>query len=88
LKIQMVSAFEEAMNSISRAKTASLPEVQDRWTRLSIKLMNCYSGMMETLCKYQGRKTEHKVVVEKVTVAPGGKAIVGNVQHGDTYEKN
>ncbi|NKB54111.1 MAG: hypothetical protein GKR97_18185 [Rhizobiaceae bacterium] len=86
LAAQMVGTHSAAMECLRRA---ALPEQTFAGRDLSLKhaqkLMALYAKQLETLNKHRG-KGQQKVTVEHVNVAPGGQAIVGNVE-ADTKSK-
>lgn len=46
------------------------------------KLLRLYLEQMKALNKHRG-KSDQKVVIEHVNIAPGGQAIVGNIESGN-----
>ena len=82
LAAQMVGAHSAAMECLRRAmvpgqtfegRNASLSHAQ--------RLMSLYARQLAALDKHRG-KGQQKVTVEHVHVAPGGQAIVGNIEAG------
>ena len=80
LVAQMVATHNASMECMKRAalenqtfegRNVSLAHAQ--------KLMRLYLDQMKTLNKHRG-KSDQKVVIEYVNVAPGAQAIVGNVE--------
>lgn len=46
------------------------------------RLMRLFNDQVETMAKLKGKGGQQRVIVEHVTVAAGGQAIVGNVIPG------
>jgi hypothetical protein len=82
LAIQMVGTHHAALECLRRA---ALPEQtfagRDMNLKHATKLMVLYNQQVAALGKHRG-KGQQKVTVEHVYVAPGGQAIVGNVEAG------
>ena len=82
LAIQMVGTHHAALECLRRA---ALPEQtfagRDMNLKHATKLMAPYNQQVAALDKHRG-KGQQKVTVEHVYVAPGGQAIVGNVEAG------
>ena len=84
LATQMVGTHHAAMECLRRAmiKTQSLDGINVALTQAQ-RLMALYAQQMAALDKHRG-KGQQKITVERVQVAPGGQAIVGNVQNTAT----
>lgn len=82
LAAQMVGTHFAAMDCLRRAALPNQTfEGRDVNLKHAQKLMALYARQLETLNKNRG-KGQQKVTVEHVHVAPGGQAIVGNVETG------
>jgi len=82
LAAQMVGTHFAAMECLRRAALSNQTfEGRDVNLKHAQKLMVLYARQLETLNKNRG-KGQQKVTVEHVHVAPGGQAIVGNVETG------
>lgn len=80
LATQMVGTHFAAMECLRRAAISNQSfESRDLNLKHAQKLMALYGKQLETLNKHRG-KGQQKVTVEHVHVAPGGQAIVGNVE--------
>ncbi|MGX5806309.1 hypothetical protein ACWGS9_34950, partial [Bradyrhizobium sp. Arg314] len=60
---------------------------QDSAEKAFNKLARTFAAQVEALKRYRS-KGEQRVIVERVTVEPGGQAIVGNVAHGGGGSEN
>ncbi len=82
LAIQMVGTHHAALECLRRA---AVPEQtlasRDMNLKHAAKLIALYNQQVAALDKHRG-KGQQKVTVEHVYVAPGGQAIVGNVEAG------
>ena len=85
LAAQMVGEQRAAMDFLERASRSGLtPESIDLNLNRATKLMRLFNEQTETMTKLKGKSGQQRVVVEHVTVAAGGQAIVGNVVRGGT----
>ena len=55
------------------------PEIVDRNVNRVVRLLRVFNEQLEAKAKLKGTAGQQRVVVEHVTVQPGGKAIVGSV---------
>ena len=80
LATQMVSTHSTAMECLRRAALEN-QTFEGRNLALSHaqKLLRLYLEQMKALNKHRG-KSDQKVVIEHVNIAPGAQAIVGNVE--------
>lgn len=78
---QMAATHQAVMTMAQRLNHIDTIQQQDSAERALNKLMRTYTTQMETLKRYR-MKGQQLVRVERVTVEEGGRAIVGNVQHG------
>jgi hypothetical protein len=82
LAAQMVGTHHAALECL---RMAAVPEQtfagRDMNLKHAAKLMALYTQQLAALDKHRG-KGQQKVTVEHVHVAPGGQAIVGNVETG------
>ncbi|MBM2294581.1 hypothetical protein JQX09_21910 [Sulfitobacter pseudonitzschiae] len=80
LAIQMVGTHEAATECLRRAALQNQTfEGRDLALKHAAKLMALYLKQVAALDKHRG-KGQQKVTVEHVHVAPGGQAIVGNIE--------
>lgn len=79
--VQMGAIHQATMMMVRRFNRAETVPQQDAAERAFNKLARTYAMQMEALKRYR-TGGQQKVVVEHVTVNEGGKAIVGNVEHG------
>lgn len=83
LAVQMVGTHTAALECLRRAAVDGQTFAgRDMALKHAQKLMVLYAKQLETLNKHRG-KGQQRVTVEHVNVAPGGQAIVGNVNTGD-----
>ena len=84
LAAQMVGTHSAALECLRRA---ALPNQSYEGRNMALnqaqKLMTLYTKQLATLDKHRG-KGQQKVIVEHVNVEPGGQAIVGHVETGQT----
>ena len=79
LAAQMVGTHTAALDCLRRAAVDGQTFAgRDMALKHAQKLMALYAKQLETLNKHRG-KGQQRVTVEHVNVAPGGQAIVGNV---------
>lgn len=81
LLTQMAATHQATMMLARRLNhVESIPQ-QDAAERALNKLARSFAAQMDTLKRYRS-KGQQTVRVERVTVEPGGQAVVGNVTHG------
>jgi hypothetical protein len=86
LAAQMVGTHSAALEFLRRAAIPSQSfEGRNMALNQAQKLMTLYTKQLATLDKHRG-KGQQKVIVEHVNVEPGGQAIVGHVETGQTKE--
>lgn len=80
LAAQMVGTQRLAMIFLARATLEGQTfDGVDRNVRSATQLMRLFNDQVETMSKLKGKSGQQRVVVEHVTVAAGGQAIVGAV---------
>ncbi len=78
LAAQMVGTQRLAMEFMRRATgEGQTIDGADRNVNRATKLMRVFNEQLEAMARLKGKSGQQRVVVEHVTVAPGGKAIVG-----------
>ena len=83
LATQMVGAHRAAMIFLARSLMPDQQvELVDRHVNRATKLMRLFNEQIEAMAKLKGKGGQQRVVVEHVTVAAGGQAIVGAVTQG------
>jgi len=79
---QMIATHSAAMECFRRAMNPEQTFVgRDQNLKHAAKLVSIYTRQLEALDKHRG-KGQQKVTVEYVHVAPGGQAVVGNIETG------
>ena len=79
----MIGAQRAAMAYLHRALLPGQEsEAVDRNVNRAVRLMRVFTEQAETMSKLKGKSSQQRVVVEHVTVAAGGQAIVGTVIPG------
>lgn len=81
LLAQMAATHQATMMMARRLNHVENIPQQDAAERALNKLTRSFTAQMDTLKRYRS-KGQQTVRVERVTVEPGGQAVVGNVQHG------
>jgi len=81
LLTQMAATHQAAMMMAKKLNHISTIQQQDAAERAMNKLARSFTAQMDTLKRYRS-KGQQTVRVERVTVEPGGQAVVGNVHHG------
>jgi len=83
LAAQMIGAQRLAMTFLERAMLKDqTSEGIDANILRATRLMRVFNEQVETMAKLKGKSGQQRVVVEHVTVAAGGRAIVGAVIPG------
>ena len=83
LAAQMVGTHRAAMMFLTNAtKPEDSIDCRDRNVLRALRLMGLFTEQVETMSKLKGKGGQQRVVVEHVTVAAGGQAIVGAVMPG------
>jgi hypothetical protein len=83
LACQMATAHIAAMDASRRAlHVEQTPSGRQAYLSLARKLMGLYVLQVDALNRGRGKATVQKVVVERVNVEAGGKAVVGAVASG------
>lgn len=77
--LQLVATHNLTMKLASRANQAT--EILQFNTALNgmAKLQRSYVALLEALHRHRGKRSEQRIVVERVTVEAGGQAVVGAV---------
>lgn len=91
LAAQMIALHNASMEcfSYSMAIGSSVPAVKGEFLNQANKLCRTYAGAMESLTRYRNKDTlQQKLVVERVHVHDGGKAIVGNMASPNLGRQN
>lgn len=83
LAAQMAAVHMATMTFTRRLANTQYLDQQNSASNAFNKLARTYAAQMEALKRYRS-SGEQRVIVERVNVAPGGQAIVGNVTHGAT----
>ena len=83
LAAQMVGTHRAAMMFLKNAtKPDDSFDGRDRNVLRAMRLMRLFTEQVEAMSKLKGKSGQQRVVVEHVTVAAGGQAIVGAVMPG------
>jgi hypothetical protein len=83
LAAQMIGTQRAAMRFLTRATLAEQTfQGADANVLRATRLMRVFNEQVETMAKLKGKSGQQRVVVEHVTVAAGGQAIVGTVIPG------
>ena len=83
LAAQMVGTHRAAMMFLKNAtKPDDTFDGRDRNVLRALRLMRLFTEQIEAMSKLKGKSGQQRVVVEHVTVAAGGRAIVGAVIPG------
>jgi hypothetical protein len=83
LAAQMVGTQRAAMMFLKNAmKPEDSCDGRDRNVLRAIRLMRLFTEQVAAMSKLKGKSGQQHVVVEHVTVAAGGQAIVGAVMPG------
>ncbi len=83
LAVQMIGAQRAAMTFLERATLpGQTSDGIDANVLRATRLMRLFNEQVETMAKLKGKGGQQRVVVEHVTVAAGGQAIVGSVTRG------
>lgn len=83
LAVQMVASHRAAMMFLTNAtKPEDSFDGRDRNVLRALRLMRLFTEQVEAMSKLKGKGGQQRVVVEHVTVAAGGQAIVGAVMPG------
>lgn len=78
---QAVGLHSAAMECLRRAMIPSQPgQAQDQLRRQGANLSRAFLDVVAALDRKRGKGVKQVVRIERVMVAPGGQAIVGNVQ--------
>ena len=67
------------------ANTNLPPDVASRLRRDAVALLRTANETVATVQEHRGRATHQRVVVERVIVQEGGKAVVGAVANGGAH---
>jgi hypothetical protein len=82
LAVQLIGAQQATMEFLSRAlHPAQASENVDANISRATRLMRVSTELVNTYRQLPGKSGQQRVVVEHVTVAAGGQAIVGTVEH-------
>jgi hypothetical protein len=83
LAAQMVGTHRAAMMFLTNAtKPEDSVDGRDRHVLRALRLMGLFTEQVDAMSKLKGKSGQQRVVVEHVTVAAGGQAIVGAVMPG------
>lgn len=78
LAAQMLSVHQLQQRSMAYANAIGSLELKTYYTNAAIKLTNCFVQQANMLAKLRGAGVQ-KIIVERVDVHQGGKAVVGNI---------
>lgn len=83
LCVQLIAAHVASMDTIRRGLHADQSAGgRQAYLGLARKLMGLFTTQVETLNRLRGKTVVQKVIVERVNVEAGGKALVGAVSRG------
>jgi hypothetical protein len=83
LSVQMIGVHQAAMVFLARATAEGQTLLgADANVLRATRLLRLFTEQLEALAKLRGKTSQQKVIVEHVTVAAGGQAIVGVVPGG------
>jgi hypothetical protein len=83
LAVLMVGSQRGAMQCLANAtKAEASVDGRDRNFNRALRLMRLFTEQLDAMSKLKGKGTQQRVVVEHVTVAAGGQAIVGAISGG------
>jgi len=82
LAAQLTIAHHAALLTARRGLTAPNAALWQVYLALAAKFMHLFATQLETLNRSRGKGTLQRVVVERVNVEPGGRAIIGVVAAG------
>ncbi len=83
LAVQMAGVHNAAMEMVKRAVHPEQPsQIVDQCVTRANRLTRTFLLQLEALQKLRGQTGQQRVVVEHVTVAAGGQAVIGNVETG------
>ena len=87
LAVQMVGVHSAIVDFLSRATAMEQTgEVIDRNVARATKLMRLFNEQCELMQKLKGQHGQQKIVVERVEVHQGGKAMVGAITAGNQLQ--
>jgi hypothetical protein len=83
MAVQAVGLHSAAMECLRRAMILEQPgEMADKLRRQAANLSRAFLEVLAALDRKRGKSVRQVVRVERVMVAPGGQAIVGNIEAG------
>ena len=83
LAVQMIGTHRAAMRALAAAtREGQTVDDADRRVLQAVRLMRLFAEQLEALAKLKGKGGQQRVIVQHVTVAAGGQAIVGSVTPG------
>jgi len=85
LLLQAHALYAQGMKYLSRAESQDMIPQAEHFMKFAIKLLRLHNETIEALNKYR-RKGEQRVVVQRVNVNDGGKAIVGHLESSNGGE--
>lgn len=89
LAVQMIATQRLIMVFLKRAALEGQPfEATNANVNRATRLMRVFVDQLEAMAKLQGKSGQQHMVVEHVTVAAGGQAIVGNVMAREQPQKS
>jgi len=87
LAVQMIGTQRAAMGFLTQAMLADQTfQGRDANVLRATRLMRLFNEQVDTMARLKGKGGQQRVVVEHVTVAAGGRAIVGTVTPGGRGE--
>ena len=86
LAASFAALHANALQLLRRAANANLPpDVASRLRRDAVALLRTANETVAAVQEHRGRTTHQRVVVERVIVQEGGKAVVGAVANGGAH---
>jgi len=74
--VQIIATHALAIRHLRSAAEATHPEAQNHYQRLAEKSMSMFTKQLNSLARYRSRGQPQRILIEKVEVAAGGRAVV------------
>ena len=84
LACQAIALHHAGMSCLKRVAAGGMPsyDVISRLQRDAVNLMRGMTDMLEALDRKRGKGGQQRIIIERVLVADGGKAMIANVSPG------
>lgn len=82
LGVQILRTHAAAMDALDHASNSTDREASEIWANRAMRFMRLSAQQCECLARLQGTISQQRIIVERVSVAEGGRAVIAAVTGG------